>query len=264
MKRAWIVGVLLGCAAVATGQTADELVAKNIEAKGGIAKIKAITSLRLTGRLVQDGLVILVSSDRKPQSMVRQTATIQGMTQVRAYDGTEGWQINPFQGRRDPELMGDDELRDLAENADFYGPLIDYKQKGNKIEYIGHEPVDGDDALRLKVTLKNGDTVNYFLDPETFLEIRIEKQMFIGGGVRERVSNLGSYKKVNGVYFPFTVEAVNKADAGHVDQISFTKIEANVAIPDAEFRLPATPKPPSDQKPAGLAAQQQKTEEMPK
>lgn len=254
MKRVWVVSILVCCAAVASGQTAEELVAKNIEAKGGMAKIKAIKSLRLTGRLNQGGLIILVGSDRKPESMVRQTATIQGMTQIRAYDGTEGWQINPFQGRRDPELMGDDDLRDLVENADFYGPLVDYKQKGNKIEYVGHEPVDGDDALCLKVTLKNGDILNYFLDPETFLEIRIEKQMFIGGSVRERVSNLGSYKKVNGVYFPFTIEAVDKDDARNVNEISFSKIEANAAIPDAEFRLPAKPKTPSAEKPAGLAA----------
>ena len=34
--------------------------------------------------------------------------------------------------------------------------------------------VDGDDALRLKVTLKNGDIIYYYLDPDTFLEIRKE------------------------------------------------------------------------------------------
>ena len=79
------------------------------------------------------------------------------MSLIQAYDGSSGWQINPFEGRRDPELLGEDDLRDLVYQADFYGPLVDYKEKGNKIEYLGKDTVDGDDVYRLKVTLKNGE-----------------------------------------------------------------------------------------------------------
>jgi hypothetical protein len=220
--------------------TADELIAKNIEAKGGLAAIKAITSLRMTGKLETQGIVILLGADRKPDFLVRQTLTIQGMTQVQAYDGSEGWQINPFAGRRDPERMGEDDARDMVESNDFYGPLIDYKEKGSKVEYLGHQTVDGDDALLIKVTLKNGDLINYFLDPDTYLEIRTEKQMFVRGSVHESYNNLGSYKKVNGVYFPFSIESGvprNPASA----KITITSLEANVALPDAEFKMPAAP-----------------------
>jgi outer membrane lipoprotein-sorting protein len=220
--------------------TADELIAKNIEAKGGLAAIKAITSLRMKGKVETQGIVILIGADRKPDSLVRQTSTIQGMTQVQAYDGSEGWQINPFSGRRDPERMGEDDTRDMAENNDFYGPLVDYKQKGSKVEYLGHQTVDGDDALLLKVTLKNGDLINYFLDPDTYLEIRTEKQMFVRGSVHESYNNLGSYKKVNGVYFPFSIETGAPRNPVSA-KITITSLEANVAFPDAEFRMPAAP-----------------------
>ncbi|HEX4008048.1 MAG TPA: hypothetical protein VHX60_17880 [Acidobacteriaceae bacterium] len=236
--------------APANAQTAEELVAKNIEAHGGMANIKAITSLRQTGRLEIQGLVIQVTTDQKPDYLLRQSASIQGMTQVQAYDGTQGWQINPFQGRRDPELMGEDDTRDFFEGADFYGPLVDYQQKGSKVEYVGHAEVDGDDALLLKVTLKNGDIINYFLDPDTYLEIRTERRMFVRGSVRESFTNLGSYKKVNGVYFPFSQESGSVRNPGSAARLTFTKIEANIDIPSAEFKMPETPKAPAPPAPA--------------
>src|SRR6201996_984763 len=105
--------VLSLCLAVAGGlamsahaQTAEELIAKNTEARGGIEKIKAITSLRSTGKLEEGGIVILLQQDQKMENLLRQSATIQGMTQVQAFDGADGWQIDPFGGRRDPERMG--------------------------------------------------------------------------------------------------------------------------------------------------------------
>jgi hypothetical protein len=241
MKLIPIMGALICCVGVAYGQTAEELVAKNIEAKGGIAAIKAITSMRISGKLETQGIVIVIGADQKPESLIRQTATIQGMSQIVAYDGSEGWQINPFSGRRDPEKMGEDDTRDLVEGGDFYGPLVDYQQKGSKVEYIGHTAVDGDDAFLLKVTLKNGDIIKYFLDPETYLEIRIEKQMFIRGSVRESFNNLGSYKKVNGVYFPFSIESGSPRSPGTAAKTTVTTIEANIAIPDSEFKMPAAP-----------------------
>ena len=90
---------------------------------------------------------------------------------------------------------------------------------------------------RLKVTLKNGDIIYYDLDPDTYLEIRIETQQFIRGSVRERVTEVGSYKLVNGVYYPFSVETGPKRNPNARAKITFEKIEANVEIPDADFRM---------------------------
>jgi hypothetical protein len=248
-SRRLLVAVALWTCGALYAQTADELIAKNIEARGGLDQIKAITSLRTTGQLEVQGLMIDVSSELKPDDLVRQWITIQGMTQVQAWDGTIGWQINPFQGRRDPERLGDDDTRDLVESSDFYGPLVDYQRKGEKVEFVGHEPVDGDDALLLKVTLKNGDVINDYLDPDTYMEIRTERLMFVRGTVRESFSNLGSYKKVSGVYFPFSVETGSPRNPGMVAKLTITKIEANVPIPDSEFKMPAAPEP-AGQKPS--------------
>ena len=244
--RSLVVGVLC-CAAAATAQTAEELVAKNLQAKGGVEKIKAIRSLRMTGRMDQGGFKLDVGEEAKLPDMLRQTFTFQGMTGIEAYDGSVAWRISPFEGRKDPEMMGEDDSRVLIEDADFYGPLVDYQAKGNKIEYLGHDTVDGDDALRLKVTLKNGDIIYYLLDPDTFLEIRTERQTFIRGSIRESVQELGSYKQVDGVYFPFSVDSGPKSNPNARARVTFAKIEANVDIPDSDFKMPAAPATPSGQ-----------------
>jgi outer membrane lipoprotein-sorting protein len=240
--------VVLSFTILVSAQTAEELVAKNTQAKGGIEKIKAIKTLRSVGSFQQGSFVAQVGQVAKDPDMVRETFTLQGMTQIQAYDGSTGWQISPFQGRKDPEMLGEEDLRNLQEDADFYGPLIDYQQKGNRVEYLGHDSLDGDDVFRLKVTLKNGDILYYYLDPDSFLEIRTEKQQFIRGSMRETVTDLGSYKQVAGVYFPFSIEAGPKGDPSSKAKITIQKMEANVPINDSEFKMPSASAVPSPQK----------------
>jgi hypothetical protein len=228
------------CGAFCFSQTADELIAKNIQARGGLEKMKAIKTVRMTGKFEGGGgFTAAVGQENERPNLIRQTFTLQGMTQVQAYDGTTGWQIQPFGGKKDPELMGEDELRELVLDADLDGPLVEYKEKGSTVEYLGHDVVDGDDALRLKVTLKNGDIIYDYLDPDTFIEIRKEIQQFIRGSVRDRVVGLGSYKPVAGVMFPFSISSgpKNNPDA---QTSTVQKMEVNVTIDPADFALPAS------------------------
>jgi hypothetical protein len=234
-----IIGVV--CAGLLSAQTAEELVSKNTLARGGIEKLKAIHTLRMSGKLQQGSFMLGFAEDTKAPDQLRQTVTLQGMNLIEAYDGSVGWRISPFAGKKDAELIGEDDLRGLQESADFYGPLVDYQAKGNRIEYLGHGTVDGDDAYRLKVTLKNGDIKYYYLDPETFLEIRTETIQFIHGSVRETYSEMGSYKLVNGVYFPFALESGSMKNPEFTAKIRIDKIEANLPLDDAQFQMPSSP-----------------------
>ncbi len=225
----------------AFGQTAEELVAKNLQAKGGLEKIKAIRSVRMTGRIEVDGLRAVVGQESKRPDLLRETFTVQGMTQIQAYDGATGWQISPFEGRKDPQLLGEEDLRGMVEDADFDGPLVDAQAKGNKIEYLGHDQVDGDDAYKLKVTLKNGDIYYYYLDPDTYIEVQIERLIFIRGSMRENTTLLGSYKPVNGVMYPFSIESGPKNNPDGRAKVTFTRIEANIPVSDSDFKMPAAP-----------------------
>jgi hypothetical protein len=241
MRQAVIVLVAVSVLSVfARTQTAEELINKNIEAKGGMDKIKAIKSVRMTGKLNGGGgFTAVVTQENLRPGLVRETFSLQGMTAVQAYDGSSGWQIQPFGGHKDPELMGEDDLRDVLLDADFDGPLVDYKEKGNTVEYLGHDEVDGDDALRLKVTLKNGDIIYYYLDPDTYLEIRKEIQQFIRGSIRDRVVELGSYKAAHGVMYPYSLSQGPKNNPS-AQMTTVEKLEIDVPIPDSDFALPAS------------------------
>ena len=197
--------------------------------------------LNPSGRLdAGGGFTARAGQENMRPNLLRETFSLQGMTAVQAYDGSTAWQIRPFGGHKDPELMGEDDVRDLLIDADFDGPLVDYKAKGNAVEYLGHDTLDGDDVLRLKVTLKNGDIVYYYLDPDTFLEIRTERQEFVRGAVRENVADLGSYKKVGGVMYPFSLASGPKNDPSSWQSVTIEKMEVNVPLSSSEFAVPAS------------------------
>jgi hypothetical protein len=219
--------------------TVDELVGKNIEAKGGLDALHAVRSLRLKGKmLVNQGQLefAYVQTKRRP-GQVRSELMLQGMTLVQAYDGTEGWKISPFGGRKDPEKMSADDAKSLIEDAEIDGPLVDWEAKGSTVEYLGPEDVDGTLAHKLKVVRKNGDISYVYLDPDHFLEIRILTQRIEQGAQVEVETDLGDYEKIAGVYFPFSIEAGPKG-ATDKQKVIFEKADANVPVEDGEFKFP--------------------------
>jgi len=167
----------------------------------------------------------------------RSEASVQGLTAITAYDGKVGWQVQPFRGRKDPEMLPAHELKSLALRADLDGPLVDYKAKGHKVKYLGTEDVDGTDAHKLKIWLKNGDVRVVFLDPDYFLEIRVIDQITIRGVQIERETDLGNYERVNGVYIPFSIEVGPKGEPKY-QIIEIEKAEANVTLSNDLFRYP--------------------------
>jgi Outer membrane lipoprotein-sorting protein len=220
-------------------QTVDEIIAKNVQARGGLEKLRAIKTLRMTAKFSQGGFRAEFVQENKRDDKVREDFIIQGMAQVQAYDGSSAWQINPFGGRKDPELMSHDDTKSLIIDADLEGPLVDYKQKGHTAELLGHDPVEGTDCYKIKLTLKNGDVRYYYLDADSFLEIKFENQSNVRGAWQYNDTLLGDYEKVEGVYFPFSIDT---AETGTDNWVRFTvqKMEPNIPLDDSRFALPAT------------------------
>ncbi|HEV7610582.1 MAG TPA: hypothetical protein VGO37_01755 [Steroidobacteraceae bacterium] len=237
-----IIAILLVLVApVALGYTAEELVAKNIEAKGGIEKLHAIESLRLAGRLTVNGGMLqldYVTLIKRPRS-VRYEAKLQGLTQVQAFDGSQAWQINPFLGRKDPEKLSADDAKGMGEDAaDVVGTLVDYREKGYRLDSLGTEDVDGTEAYKLRVTRPNGDLIYVYLDPDYFLEIRTLSRRVEHGVPNETITDYGDYEKVNGVYVPLSQESGPKNSSDR-QKVQFDTAEVNVAVDDAAFHFPA-------------------------
>src|SRR5712691_7838102 len=227
--------VLFGSLPVAA-QAVDEIIGKSITARGGIDRLKAVQSMRVTGRVAfGQGIEAPFTFELKRTNKMRLEFTVQGLTGVQAYDGKMGWQIAPFQGKKDPEPLGGDELKAAEELADMDGLLVDYKAKGHKVELMGKEKVEGADAYKLKVTLKNGDVRYQYLDADAFLEIKSESKRVIRGSETEIEKSVGDYKDVGGgIMFPYALESGAKGSPQR-QKIIVEKVELNPAIDDARF-----------------------------
>jgi outer membrane lipoprotein-sorting protein len=136
--------------------------------------------------------------------------------------------------------MGEDQLKQTQEQADFDGSfLVDYKEKGHKVQLMGKEPVEGTDAYKLQVTLKNGNTQTVYLDAEEYLEIKNETKRLVRGTETETETISGDYKEVDGVLMAFSSESGPKGSPSSAKQkFTIEKVEFNVPIPDSEFTMP--------------------------
>jgi outer membrane lipoprotein-sorting protein len=227
----------LALPAVAAAETADEIVAKWIAARGGADKIRAIHGLEMTIKANQQGLEFPGKMDWKRPDKLRLEMTIQGKTMVQAYDGKTAWMIMPFLGSPDAQVMSADDAKEVIEEADMDGPLFDAKAKGNAIELVGKEDLEGSPAYKLKVTLKNGDTLYSYIDAETGLQVRETSKRKQQGSEIEVDTYPTNFKAVNGVMFPFMIE--NKVAGKSVGQFTIEDIKVNPTIDEGSFKMPA-------------------------
>src|SRR5258708_5913724 len=120
-------------------------------------KIQAVKTLRRTGKFTGGGgFEAAVLQENKRPNLVREEFSLQGLTGVNAYDGKTGWKIEPWQGEKDPEALSEEEMKQILEDSDFDEPIVNYQQKGNKVEFVGLEQVEDTDTYKLKVTLASG------------------------------------------------------------------------------------------------------------
>lgn len=239
-KTVWVMMGLALLPIAARADTIDEVIAKHVAARGGAAALKAITSVSYKGRFRPAGFdgELTYSETIARGGRVRMNFTLQGLTVVQSYDGKSGWQIQPFQGRKDPEKLSADDSKELADDADIDGPLVDYKTKGSKVDYLGTEDVDGTATYKLRLTEKSGDEIVYYIDVDTFMTIRTATKRLLRGREENTVSDFGDYERVAGVYFPFEITSgAPGAPDGGLAKVQLTRGEANLAIDDAKFHM---------------------------
>jgi outer membrane lipoprotein-sorting protein len=247
IKSLFFVAILL-LPVLASAQTADEIVNKVLAARGGVARIKAVHSQRISGTINfgpgADG-PFLVELERPGKMHIE--VTVQGQTLVRSYDGkSTGWILNPFTENKTVQPMSAEDISNISDESDFDGPLVDYKQKGNLIALVGKEDVDGKPAYRLKLTNKKGDMRNYFFDADTFRLIKWEGTRKVGDRDVPWESVFHDYREVDGLQFAFEIDS-DAPGTGQAQKIIADKIEVNPEIDESHFGKPAAPAaPPAD------------------
>ena len=242
MRNALAIAMVMAFVVPASAETLDQVLAKNAAARGGEAKLREIKTLRLTGRVVFGGGDFSTEAEwaevqKRPGSM-RSELTLQGLTAVSAYDGKDGWNMSPFGGRREAERQSEDDARQLAQQAEIDGPLIEWRGKGHRVEYLGIEDVDGTPAHKLRVTRKDNDVQYVYIDPDSWLEIRITTVRKVRGTEDITETDLGGYQQVAGVWIPFSMESGGKGGPRNA-RITVTRAEVNVPVDDAWFKVPA-------------------------
>jgi hypothetical protein len=230
--------------AVAYAQTAEEILAKVLAARGGAAKIHAIKSERVSGQISfgEAGGPFVVELQR-PLKMHMQL-TIQNQTMVRVYDGkSQGWANNPFAGKANPDPMTEEELKNITEESDFDGPLVDHKSKGNQIELVGKDKFNDKDVWRVRLTTKNNDVRYYLFDANSFLLLKWEGKRKLEDKEVPVESYFSDYREVGGLKFAFAIDS-GSSPADIMQKIRIEKIDLNPQINEAEFAKPATPQQP--------------------
>ncbi len=245
MRMRAIVAAAVLAASHAAGQTADELIAKNIAARGGLEKLKAVQTMRLTGtmKLGDDAMPSILELKRPNKS--RWQFTFEGQTAIQAFDGQSGWMLMPFAGMTEPQAMSPEEKQEAEQQADLDGPLVDYKAKGSAIELVGHDPALRPEDWKLKVTLKSGEVRYVYLDARTYLQTTTVMTRKVEGAEVVIISTIGDYRDVGGLTLPHSFSASTK-DGRETQSLVFEKIELNVPIDDARFGKPkGQAKPPA-------------------
>ena len=182
-------------------QTADELVARHIEALGGPAKLDSIQTIRITGKSsfgTGSTKSRTVIEFKRPQKL-RMDMTHEGKTIVQVLDGSTGWVIMSSAGKPTPVPMPPDVIELMKDQADLRGALVDHRDKGYRIELSGKAEVNGSECHRLEVTKADGAVEHYFLDAESFLLVQVQGKRKFRGGENEYTILFGDYRDVDGL-----------------------------------------------------------------
>ncbi len=238
MKRLLIAIIAASLALPALGQTAEELVERYIKTLGGIEKIDSVKAIRRVGRFDGGGgfTAKLLQENVRP-TRVREEFAFGGMAGITAWDGKDGWTIQPFNGKKDPEELDESTRKGMVEDGDFDGVLVHWKTEGSTLEYLGKEPVEGTDTYKIKVTVPNGDSYVYYLDSDYYLPIRYDTRRMVRGVETEYETYLGDYRDIDGWFLPFSVEVGAKGSSSR-QKSTWDTIELNVPIADSRFAKP--------------------------
>lgn len=221
-----------------SGLSLDDIVKKSIDARGGLEKIKAIESVKMSGKLVIGGgqMEAPMTLQLKRPANMRMDMEFQGQSVIQAYDGETAWMINPFTGGAVAQKMGDDEAESMKEGSELEGPLVDYKTKGHKVSLAGKEDLAGKAAYKLKIDKQNGKTETIYLDATSFLPVKTVALRKMMGNEMEMETFISDYKPVNGVQMPYLLDS--KSGGNSVMTITLEKVEVNVPVEAAQFKMP--------------------------
>jgi hypothetical protein len=244
--------LLVLCQASAAAQTVDEVITRHVQARGGIEKLRAITTMKITRTVVTPFSTIQVVAYKKRPDLYRAEQSLPGQPPIaRGVNADGAWDGGPG-GKpimRSAALAA--ETRDVE--ADFDGLLIDWKSKGHTVTLDGKVPLPAGEAYKLTVKTKSGAVRTIYLDATTYLDRRhtgvlnlppspaAVKQLGDAAPPRrfDVVIDYAGWRAVDGVQFPFDIAEERTSSEPVQSLVTYTKsIELNVPLDEAFFATP--------------------------
>ena len=231
-----IASLLLVAGGSLLAQSLDEVLAEHFSATGQDNLLK-VNSQKVTGKVIQSGMEIPFIQYAKRPRKVRIEATLQGLTLIQTFNGTEGWVINPFAGVTTPQPMTEDQLRSIKYQADNDGMLWNWKDKGYQVTLEGKEDMEGTSCYKVKLVTEPGDVFTFYIDADSYIMLRQNAKMKVMGNESESDNYYSNYTMVEGIAMPGKAET--KMNGQLVVTLIFEKIELNPELEDTMFDKPS-------------------------
>ncbi len=231
--------ILFYTVSFAYSQSVDDVIDKYIAAVGGLEKINSIKTVKITAKASGMGMDIPVIMTIMKPDRIRIDISLQGQTMIQACDGTIGWGTNPFQGTKDAEKMNEEQTKDMKEQAQFEGQLVNYKEKGSTAELLGKEDLEGTEAYKIKLTKKDSSVSTFYLDANSYLIIKELSKRKVKEKEINTSTTFGDYKSEDGYTMPHSLEVKSEDNAmGGSQKITVEKVEFNVTVDESIFKMP--------------------------
>ena len=213
----------------------DEIVAKNVEARGGLERIKKVDTIRQEARMISmtmPGNEATTTMYLKRPNKTRQEILVGGQTITSGYDGRTPWIINPLSGSSRPVTLSGPQADAIREQVTFDPLLVDYRSRWQLIEYVARV-TDGDRQLhQLKITAPSRQVSHLYLDATTYLEAKLMTEV---DRAKMEVT-WADYRDVGGLKFAFLQRQI--VNGVVQNEMRFQKIETNVPLADGVFAIP--------------------------
>lgn len=216
----------------------DDVLAEYIEAKGGMEVIQSMKTMKTSGKMMMGVMEAPFEFTYKAPDKVHTTFEVQGMKGIQAYNGEMGWQVMPFMGKDDPVALSADELKQVKEQSDIEGPLVNHEAKGIKLELVGLTEIEGTPVIEIKATKPSGDVVEVFLDEEYKIEVMTRSKIEMMGQEVEAETYFSDYKEVGEASVPVAHSMMVKMNGVQAQNLSLEKVEINLEVDDSMFEMP--------------------------
>lgn len=232
-------------AAPAETLTAEEILSKSIDAIGGMAALEKIKSkVSMTTAVVPKKKTEIKTTTfmLRPDKVYAVTEFKLLGKKITSEAGRLGdivWQIIPGAIRSKNRILSGKEkdlrLADLA----FDTAIVTWKDYYKSICLAGEETVDGRPCYKVSFSsfYEDGRGTIYFFDKETFLILKILKDIFIQDNYHGQAEIYPSnYQYADEVLIPHTIKRSSPQEDEVI--ISIDGIQSNVDIPESKFALP--------------------------